>query len=53
MATRKDSEGLKETTSDFMFRVRSEEICKKPKQKYYWEIIKRRTEMINSAVKKM
>ena len=36
----------------FMFRIRSEEIKKRPKTKYYWEIIRDRTVGINSLVKR-
>lgn len=52
MAVRKDKEKALPNTTDYIFEVRSQEIAKKPKQKFYWQIIQRRTELINSAVKK-
>ena len=40
----------KENLNDFMFEVRASELRKKPKTKYYWQIIKERTELIQRAV---
>jgi hypothetical protein len=41
----------KETLHEFMFRVRCSEIKRKPKKRYYWQIIKDRINLIQSAVK--
>lgn len=39
-------------TNGFIFKMHADQISRQPKSKFYWEIIKRRTELINSAVKK-
>jgi len=36
-----------ESINDFVFKTRISEIRKRPKTKYYWQIIRERTEMIN------
>ncbi len=41
-----------ESINDFVFKTRISEIRKRPKTKYYWQIIRERTEMINSKVKR-
>ena len=40
-----------ESINDFVFKTRVSEIKKRPKTRYYWQIIRERTEMINSIVK--
>ena len=41
-----------ESINDFVFKTRISEIRKRPKTKYYWQIIRERTEIINSKVKR-
>jgi hypothetical protein len=41
----------KKNLNEFMFSVRASQIKKKPKTKFYWQIVKERIELIQSALK--
>ena len=41
----------KENLNELMFRVRTSQLRKKPRTKYYWQIVKERIDFIQAARK--
>ena len=48
----KNDDYLKTDIDTYMFEVKSEELKKKPKSRYYWEIIRDRTLFMSGPVRK-
>ena len=40
----------KDNLNEFMYKVKASEIEKKPRTKYFWQIIKERSELIRSML---